>query len=292
MTLTLPSATGQGYLLLAANNEVMELAGEVELPAESDVAGAVLIAPSPALIDALPTWVLNQAMVIAGASNEIFTALTSRSDLRRLTLTSAISASILQLVGNCDLQPSGGEPIEIDAEKIANLPQLREVELLNVSLSDAGFTALASLDHLEVLRVRSDQLTGEAITSLEPIAAQLTYLQLAGEQLLGGHLNTLPTLASASAASFMGPHIFADLNARALRQALPAVEFLNLFGEVTPDDDVEESEQSFRRLLPFRAAFAGVDVNGLQLTEKGAKRAAKRLGVDLVEAAGMEPQGR
>lgn len=292
MTLTLPSNPGQGYLLLTASNEVVQLVGEVDLPEPSAVSGAVFISPAPQLLDALPTWVLNKAMIIAGASSETFAALASHRDLERLILTSQISASVLQLVGDSEREASSGEAFGFDAAKLAELTNLRHLELLDITLDDQDLAQLAQLTNLSHLRLRGDRFTGEFLTALTPIREQITFLQLAGDHLLGTHINALPKLPAAAAASFMGPHVFADLDPLALRAALPATEFLNLFGQVMPSDDAEESEQSFKRLLPFRAAFIGADVNGMQLTAKGAKRAAKRLGVELPADQGEDSAPR
>lgn len=281
MTLTLPSAPGQGYLLLNTGNQAVPLAGDVDLPEPSAVRGAVFISPDPQLLQALPTWVLNKALMIAGASSETFDALARHTDLERLILTSAISSSVLQLVGDGEREAVEGEPFAVDASRLAQLQNLQHLELLHTSLGDHDLAQLAHLPKLSYLRLRGDEFTGEFLTKLTPLAAQLTFVQVSGEHLLGKYLSALPTLPAATAAAFMGPHIFAELDPLALRSALPAAEFLNLFGQVVPDEDNEESEQSFKRLLPFRAAFTSADVNGMRLTEKGAKRAAKRLDVQL-----------
>ncbi|MDO5726388.1 MAG: hypothetical protein Q4Q03_00510 [Bowdeniella nasicola] len=281
MSVTLPSARGQGYLLGEDPADVLELAGTVSLPAPETVRGAIFIAPDPDLITALPTWVLNKAMVVAKITSAGAAALTERRDLTRLVLTADLPAAVLRQIGDTEREAQRGATFEFDTAPLAAMAELTHLELLGVDLDDEAATALGSCPKLTTVRLRASHLTGTFLPTLAPLANQLTYLQLASEQLRGDQLMHLPRLDAASAAAFLGPHIFAGLDPLQLRKSLPNVAFLNLYGQINPPDDVEESEQSFRRLLPYRAAFAGVDVNGLQLTEKGARRAAKRLDISL-----------
>ena len=271
-----------GWVTTREGDGPIDLAGEVELPAQEDVTEVFLNNPAPEDLAAMPAWMIDAAPRIVGLSVDGLRALAARDDLTRVAVSAGVSAQTVQIYSRYALtEAPAAEVYPGDAIRaFAACSALTVLDITPCEASDEDIAALAGLKNLAHLRITSDHVTGSGLAALSHLP--LGYVQLEGAKVSGAEISALPPLPRAQAAAFYGPNALTGFDALAARDAFPEVSFFFVFPQLPGDvADGEESPADFAALLPVRWAFAGVDVNGMQLTKRGAERAANRLGVEL-----------